>query len=120
MSGDHSRRGLEDALAIGALLAPEGGAAYLAAMRYSGWADGSDAGAGEPAPDGSVLGRTASVEPTSDRVAYTLPDTIHLITPRRVANMHPTLLGVRFELVLTKPSVSSASTTSVATVWRCS
>jgi predicted transcriptional regulator of viral defense system len=83
MSGDATRRRLEDLLAVGALLAPQGGAAYLSAMRYWGWADGGDARAVEPPP--------------------AQPDLIHLITPKRVANMRPQLLGVRFELVLTKP-----------------
>jgi predicted transcriptional regulator of viral defense system len=64
---------------VGALLAPQGGAAYLAAMRYWGWLAGDDA---------------------RDRATAS---PVHLITSKRVATMHPRLLGVRFELVLVRP-----------------
>src|SRR5665647_3034287 len=70
---------LRDVLVIGSLLAPEGAAAYLTAMRWWGWGEG----AGGPAAPA--------------------PDTVTFMTPKRKQAMHPELLGVRFELVFIKP-----------------
>jgi predicted transcriptional regulator of viral defense system len=73
MQDDGSTR-FHDALVIGSLLAPEGAAAYATALRWWGWS-------------GASL--------RADRLCF--------ITPKRKQAMHPTLLDVRFELVLVKP-----------------
>jgi len=67
-----------DALVVGALLAPEGAAAYATAMRW--WEWGPAAGS-----FGSGL------------------SSLLFITPKRKQAMRPELLGVRFELVFIKP-----------------
>jgi predicted transcriptional regulator of viral defense system len=73
-----------DALVVGNLLAPEGAAAYAAAMRWWGWTVGAAAG-GKAGSGGSPC------------------PVVTFITPKRKQDMRPELLGVRFEFVLLKP-----------------
>jgi predicted transcriptional regulator of viral defense system len=75
-----------EALVVGSLLAPEGAAAYDAAMRWWGWLPGGAAG-GAPPPE-------RPAEP---------PPPVRFMTPKRKQAMHPQLLGVSFELVFIKP-----------------
>ena len=83
MRSDDDKR-FRDALVVGSLLAPEGAAAYAAAMRWWGWTAGDalDDGTGGPRGPGPP---------------------ISFITPKRTQAMRPELLGVRFEFVLLKP-----------------
>lgn len=86
MDPDSRDRQFHDALVLGTLLAPEGGVAYLSAMRHRGWIPASG-----PSVEGTRPG-------TPDH------GPIRIITGKRVANMHPVLLGWTFELVLTRAS----------------
>jgi predicted transcriptional regulator of viral defense system len=67
-----SATAIRDALIVGSLIAPDGAAAYMAAMCHWGWVE-------------------------------RLPDPVVFITPKRYVAMHHELLGLRYDLMLTRP-----------------
>ena len=79
---------------VGSLLAPEGAAAYDTAMRWWGWRGGRP---------GGVTGASGDGAPGEDGAPPEEARAVRFITPKRKQAMHPTLLGVRFELVFIKP-----------------